>query len=130
MELKTIVLDGVEYVLIPRETFESITGNTQEEPQAEVSSPIDDFEVEKKEPIVDSISIVESVQGVPKAQGKESEYVKRLQTHTLRPEDVMVLKTNFDDMPETPEIARNDFKHKMPPGKWGFYGPGVERDLG
>src|SRR3990167_8877933 len=118
MELKIIILDGIEYVLIPRDMFEKnveVPEVVQEIPKEDLS----DFEPEE------SVKIVESMPGVKKAQGSEYGYKKRLDKQALLPEDVMVLKTNFEDMPESPEIARNDFKNKIPPGKWGFYGPGA-----
>ena len=121
MEVKTIVLDGIEYVLIPRDLFEKKEEVVPETPPAD---DLSDFEPEE------SVKITDSISGIKKAQGNEYGYKKRLEQHKLQPEDVMVLKTNFEEMPETQEIARNDFKHRIPPGKWGFYGPGAERDLG
>lgn len=147
MELQTMVLGGIEYVLIPKEIFNKSVG-IEEVAQPEPVPPpaptpaVSDFAdptppapppvIETSQP--ESIVIVDTMPNVRKAQGKEYGYAKRLKEQNLRPEDVMVVRTSFEDMPETPEIARNDFKSKTNPqlikAKWGFYGEGVERDLG
>lgn len=126
-----MVLDGVEYLLVPREMFEAIQTTESEKPvEAPQKTPsLDDFTpptiVSKK----DSIIVVNTMPAVAKAEGIEYGFAKRLQERNLRPEDVMVIKPKFEDLQEIPEIARNDFKKKTPPGKWGFYGEGIERDL-
>lgn len=133
-----MVLDGVEYVLIPKDVFDKTLGITKEvEDVVPNTAGLNDFEVESKSPVVsaqpqkESIKVVEVMPDVKKAEAKVYGYAERLKKHALVPEDVMVLKTNFEDMPELPEIARNDYTDASKiKGKWGFYGPGAERDLG
>jgi len=121
MEVKTIVLDEKEYVLIPREIFEKIFGGI---PKSESPLPLATKEEQKE-----SIMVVDSLPEIRKAKGSDYGFAHRLKTKTLVPEDVMVTNTHFDKMPETREIAANDSKNNMPPGKFGFYGPGIERDF-
>lgn len=128
MTLETITLGGIEYVLIPKDLFEKTLGISSE-------LPTDEEEETKVEAIPEEkIKIVEAMPDIKKAQPKAYGYQERLKKHSLVPEDVMVVRTNFQEMPEAPEIARNDFKDKNHPGlikaKYGFYGPGAERDLG
>lgn len=129
-------LDGIEYVLIPKDVFEKSIGISVE-PEKEVK-----VEVAEKRPLPlatdeqkkASIMVVDAIPVVKKAQGSTYGYAERLKNKQLTPEDVMVVRTNFDQMPETSEIAANDFKDKMrllgSNAKYGFYGPGAERDLG
>lgn len=125
-----MVLDGIEYVLIPKDLFERSVGISSNLPTEEIVEPVK----QPAPPVVETIQVVESLPDVKKAQGRIYGFADRLKKRALLPEDVMVVKTNFEDMPETQEIARNDFKDKNHPGlikaKWGFYGPGAERDLG
>ena len=139
MEVKTMVLDGIEYVLIPKDTFEKSLGIPSTPKEQPVENKISDFEVPvetkpKEEIPEESVVIVDSTSSVKKAQGSIYGYAERLKVRKLNAEDVMVTRTNFQDMPETPEIARNDFKDKIAvlgsKAKWGFYGPGAEKDIG
>lgn len=150
MELRTLVLDGVEYVLIPKETFERIIGVSEELPTSEAPNTepesdqeLTDFDVapqprplplasdeEKKA----SIKVVDVMPEIKKAQGAAYGYAERLKNRALVPEDVMVAKPSFTPMEETPEIAKNDFKDKFAvlksSAKFGFYGEGAVRDVG
>ncbi len=124
-----MVLDGIEYVLIPKDTFEASVGIEKEE-------VVEQEIVAKPEAYVEKVSVkvVETMPGVKKAQPSVYGYAQRLKKKALVPEDVMVVKTNFEAMPESPEIAKNDFKDKssaaLQKAKFGFYGPGAERDIG
>lgn len=142
MEVKTILLDGKEYVLVPVEIFNKSVGIEKPvDPSPPVPAPtLEDFEVAVTPTPAppaqqESVVIVDAMPNVKKAQGKEYGYAKRLKEQNLQPEDVMVIRPGgFDTMPETPEIARNDYRSKTNPNlikaKYGFYGEGVERDLG
>ena len=114
-----MILDGIEYVLVPRDLFE---GKKQEQAEPEPEVDISDFETESL-PVrqTDSVITVNTMPDVKKAEGSKYGFAERLKQRKLRPEDVMVMRTSFEEMPETPEIARNDYKNKYPPGKWGFY---------
>lgn len=130
MDLKTIVLEGVEYLLVPTEMLAMVQGVEPEEPEEPEAPSLEDFTPPVIQGKKDSIVVVNTMPNVAKAEGTEYDFAKRLKERNLRPEDVMVIKTKFEDLPEIPEISQNDFKGKTPPGKWGFYGKGIERDIG
>ena len=142
MELQTKVIDGIEYVLVPKTL---VSDQPPPQPQAQArtiglegflpaetvvdtsSGPV--IEKEEEKPLtVDPSFLV----GIAKAEGKPSAYREKFLTHSLMPGDVMTFPTvghSLKQFEEIKEIRAADFGNRIPPGKWGFYGPGIEGDV-
>ena len=137
MELTTTVIDGVEYVLVPKTLVDEPKEEVRKEaptiglagflPEDVVGEPPTE---EKRE----EVWIVEpaAVSGVKQAKGKSYAYREKYLQHALLPHDVMTFPTvgqSIKNFTESKEIRSADFGNRIPPGKWGFYGPGIEADV-
>ena len=136
---KTVIIDGVEYILTPK-----ITPTVKSEPIVETRSILDDYVVlDEVRPVLpenvpqttpSNVKIVELVDGVEKAVARESAYRSRFLKREIRPQDISV-RADFHtqdirNFKELPEIAAVDTRTNRPPsGLGGFYGPGIERDI-
>jgi hypothetical protein len=140
---KTIVLDGVEYILTPKE---SVVESSKEGRLA-----IDDFEIpetpttpptsvvaeptpepEPLEPPPSNVMIVNHVDGVQEAIPKDYEYQGRFLRHEITTQDrIGPVKPTINPtsaFQELPEIKLFDAGREPPKGKFGFYGAGMEAD--
>lgn len=102
------------------------------------SSILADFIIEKEIiglQEVGNVRVVDATNdsGVEKAIPKEYDYRTRFIERKLTPEDVSKSKSStrqlVDQYKEDGFIAQFDSKARLPKGKWGFYGPGVEGDI-
>jgi hypothetical protein len=138
--MKTIVLDGVEYVLTPKDQSPPVVSNPS--PNSP-SSPLADFlgqDGESPRPQVDDglatpqekqeaikIVVPGKVSGIPKAKPQESPYWKKFKSRTLTPYDVTAIPTRdprfLSNNPEDPMIRADASRPKE---KQLFYGPGIE----
>lgn len=146
MELTTIVIAGREYYLVPKEFLDPIipvkTDSLKPEP---VQSVLEDFseptatpmppELATKEEQRQSIKIVtpKSISKVSQAKGGRYKYREKFLSHELTPMDLIAQGPRLNPTTgfvEDATIASMDSKNKLPPGKFEFYGPGIENDLG
>lgn len=133
---KTIVIDGVEYILTPKNT-----GVTDAQPTIDATSILDDYIFSEETPtvveeVIDAspVMIVENTNGIQTAIPRESAYRKRFENRQVRIEDITI-RNNFKmkdllNFKELPEIAQADTgSDRIPSGLGGFYGRGIERDI-
>ena len=147
--MKTIVIDGKEYVLVPKDELEPVIDDTLTTQDA-TRSPLDDFDDQSvvlppAKPIDDGLAtqdekkksirvvtqdeIVETLPVAPPAQPKKYDYRERYLKKELMPSDVLtfsridqsLLKAN----PEDPMIKADA---NRPKENQLFYGPGVQID--
>jgi len=151
--MKIVVLDGVEYVLIPKSELlpDQPIEDTLQPPDAPErgSSPLDDFlphpptkssiddglatQDEKENAITiqtpEQIVVAPKIPNVPKATPQKSSYREKYVKKELTPADVMTFprygRSHFTDNPEDPMIKTDA---NRPKGKQLFYGPGIESE--
>jgi hypothetical protein len=130
MELQTMVLAGKEYVLVPIE-FMPDAPVVSEEPE---KHPVP-LEIATKEEQRESIRVVDPGEtgkakpATPKVYGYQERFLKK----QILPTDISIVQRNTDlikDFQEDSFIKSMDWGNTIPPGKSGFYGPGVEVDHG
>jgi hypothetical protein len=142
--MQTIIIDGKEYVLVPKEQLQPVPTPTPEVVPDSASTPLQDFlggggtstpplvvddglatSEEKKE----AIRVVTPSQtvNVPKAQPKTSPYREKFLKKELGPEDVASPPKFHREMltnnPEDPMIKADA---QRPASQRLFYGPGAE----
>ena len=147
--MQTILIDGKEFVLVPKEDLQPVI-QVKETIQPETPGDIlNDFlpaettpssslpkplEIATIEEATESVRIVDatSLINIPQAASKEYEYRKKFLTKTLTPHDVKTYRPNYalvKDFTEIPEIAALD-SGNAPSQSTGpsFYGPGPQFD--
>ena len=150
--MQTIVIEGKEFVLIPKEDLQPVNPqpvqNIQPEPKEAI---LNDFLPEDSTPTIsrpkpleiatieerqEAIRVVDAttLQNVPKATAKESDYRKRFLEKELTANDVRIFKRpnhglikNFSEIPEIAELDSGNTPSKSTGPS--FYGPGAQFDI-
>ena len=142
--VKTIVLDGVEYLLIPLDEVKKDENPVPEPSQdafledflgTELSPyhlPSEETSNQQETSNFDTVKLVDATENIdaPKAVPQEYEYRKRYLKHQLRVSDITAQKIppHFENYEDIPEIEANMVRN-IKTAKAGFYGPGVEYDI-
>lgn len=148
--MQTIILDGKEYVLVPREQLREVPQPAQTTPPQPPQTSLDDFLVDNgteivPPPVDDGLADNKEKQGAirvveqevitaqplsaPPARSRPYEYRQRFLRKEVLPSDIMTFsrlsQSMIDANPEDPFIKADA---KKPKSKQLFYGPGSEQE--